>query len=1010
MTERPDDTTLNGLPPIHPEQNLLFLLESRPDLKTVVLAPNQLSVRHLRRILSGNRTTLWTAVYTEAAWLEEAILLNLPAEKLPSRILSPGSLLRLIVAILRDETLRLPAFFRSEDGIRAVNRWIQEAAVKGVSLQEQIDVLSHDSGGLPLVLHTLNQRLSNRNWCPRIYVPQLVASISGVPLLPARIIRWETGAHEISRHRAFTRLQELSPSTEFISIIQQLPNAAANLPLAAMHTSGDSAFQQFHDEFSELTACFKRIAGSIQSGGSKPADHAILCPDLEAYRQTAGRLSAEVGIPVYFTSGRPLRALPLTRRFLLLLDVIRGNDEIDTAVQVFGDNLLKPGSYSKIRTAVPPMFRDLGIMSRRWNTRTFSSVKKWLESAPKSTGLAEACLDHIEAIRLNFPAKGVKPLSSWLKNTVIPVLEQQPELGSETAGNLRNALVSSVSQFIAELQLPGLDPEVSFEEAFDEVRRLFGEKSEPVPEMPDAVLFTSPGQLSCFENRHVHLIGLHETAWPAFSPPDFLRIKHAATAHQLFGDPVTENWNAAAHRLAHALFYAKSIFISAPKHASGRQVPLSPLLHRLLPAIRKPETAGSAPLFLHEWSQSQPKPSGLRIDPGTFYQSFRLTRRVYQLRQRSIMGVYDGVLTDDLSARNALHRILRVPEKPLTFSPTRLDTYIGNPHGFFTHYILNVREPDQYAEIIAPEDQGKLIHTITAKFYTDSEEWPLVDPSEEPGRARDKMEWCIDCTFSSEKSTLGVSNRLFVDKLRRDITTTMMAWLKEESERTRNGGYFQNFIPSAFFADLSTETTLELPFDEGSAVSVIIDRIDFSHSPENTFAVIDYKTGNTSGFKTAEVLEGMLSQMLLYGWAVSKKTGRDFNGAFYWGLKPGILHPADTSTAALIPQRFKSSRRGINLDDGQIRNLPDVFMATRFSWIAEAVRNGIFNVPLTGVAYPANAYLSRINPLVQEKRRLEEFRQAAVHHADGRLGSYYCRLKIPVSVSKSIPSHGDVSS
>jgi PD-(D/E)XK nuclease superfamily len=188
-----------------------------------------------------------------------------------------------------------------------------------------------------------------------------------------------------------------------------------------------------------------------------------------------------------------------------------------------------------------------------------------------------------------------------------------------------------------------------------------------------------------------------------------------------------------------------------------------------------------------------------------------------------------------------------------------------------------------------------------------------------------------------------------------------------------------------------------------STLKLKIDRIDIKNGDEKDVVVIDYKTGNVDSFTRKAVLNGMLSQMPLYLWAISNKSELPPGGAFYWGIKPGSRFLDKTSNAVLadsirIPVKSKQQQQ---LAPDDVIAIPILFMEYRLKWIIKAVNDGRFNQPLEATEHPPFELLSRTQNRVQELRKKQETMVSRSQHADGKLGNWYCAVSLigsPVSV------------
>jgi RecB family exonuclease len=973
--------------------------------RTVIVCESQLMVRRVRRLFQYDDRFSAPSVTTIHAWLEEMTLLHLPAGKLPARILPPAELewfIAGIIASLDD----LPPIFSSPEGLKSVSRWLHAAASRGFTLETLTEPFAHEKNdGFPTLLRAIVTALQQWRFLPRSFVTSLATACSTAAHFPECVVLWHIQSSDPARDMALRHWKNCARATSWIEISQEPIPEELSLKEAVLSIGDKFHYFEPHTTELEIDRIFREIAAEIAFNSKLPGDAVILVPDVEAARPHALRMAAETGIPLYISKGDRLIALPLIRRFLLLLEFLGGDDDINHLVQVFGDNLLHINAFSGITTHAPPKVREFGQKSRSWNRRTLSEMKALLETRDDKGGLIETVLQHTGALqkRFRFPKK--QPLSAWLRDSFVPVFMAQPALGGEIAGNLRNALVTLAIESAKTLELLHSDRQADIAEALAFFRLVVSGASEPNSEKPDAVLLTQPSQFSLTHGKLVFAAGMNGESWPDREPSNFLQYSWPEQAAQVFPESgISERWTESVNRFWAICSTAERVVASCPGYgANGAQAP-SPLFVE----IRR----SGAPILSHaafnvrqvdiERDERRFPAASVAIQQPAG--SARLSAFVRNQRALPVPGVYDGLLSSHPAALAAIRERLTNREDPFTFSATTIDRYILSPHGFMLYSLLGVREPDEYRELLDPEEKGTLMHSILEAFYSESADFspkmPLYNPATDWHGAKERLQIIRDTAFAAHQHIFSNTSSPFFPKLKEDITRTLDAWLVEERDKKRNGEKFRDYIPAPLHPDGSLQMPPELAFtislDDAAfpcEVSGYIDRIDIRNSPPYDAIVTDYKTGSVSRFNKTDVITGMRSQMPLYQWAlmsIHHDKALQMNGASYWGIKPGSRFPEATSIMVL--EASAKSRPPVSYDE--LQAIPSLFVDNRLRWIAEAIYNGVFNLPLYVDEYAPLKELSRINTTLQLRRLTIEKMEGAQHHASGLLYRFYAPVKL----------------
>ncbi len=211
--------------------------------------------------------------------------------------------------------------------------------------------------------------------------------------------------------------------------------------------------------------------------------------------------------------------------------------------------------------------------------------------------------------------------------------------------------------------------------------------------------------------------------------------------------------------------------------------------------------------------------------------------------------------------------------KELPFSISQLETYTKCPFKYFIERVLKVEIADEPDEDIEAIEIGSLLHSIVYDFYTELNEKniKLQNCSEQVFAVAEKTlfriaEKQVDVVFNKSPFAFYEEEIIFGIKGKREHSI-LYKFLETERNST------DNFLPKYFetnFGVVDVEQDKSLSTSEPLMLDDIklrgkIDRIDLDKT-NNTFEVIDYKTGNKK-VTTAEITEGLSLQLPIYVWA-----------------------------------------------------------------------------------------------------------------------------------------------
>ena len=308
------------------------------------------------------------------------------------------------------------------------------------------------------------------------------------------------------------------------------------------------------------------------------------------------------------------------------------------------------------------------------------------------------------------------------------------------------------------------------------------------------------------------------------------------------------------------------------------------------------------------------------------------------------LTAFDG----KLSARN--RRVWR-SERPKSheFSTGELEDFAANPHRYFLARVLNADRPEVPALAANYAARGSAMHAALAVVHREAD--PREDGTALTARLHDFLDdlsprratfarW-HDGLWETEKAVLAHLAEQYgpqADGYRKETRKAWgcdprPAWLEVAfGDRTpeEEGEELVDRRPAAVFGT------------NGDAVRVTgrIDRIDAGLTAEGpAYHVIDYKTGDTPGFRPEHVAAGLRLQLALYAVAAKRlglvEPAAEPHGLFYWkvggkGCGSGVTYGGKKTVAdlwddlpatldAAVPRLAAAIRGGafpVNPDEG----------------------------------------------------------------------------------------------
>jgi hypothetical protein len=375
------------------------------------------------------------------------------------------------------------------------------------------------------------------------------------------------------------------------------------------------------------------------------------------------------------------------------------------------------------------------------------------------------------------------------------------------------------------------------------------------------------------------------------------------------------------------------------------------------------------------------------------------------------IGAWDGVLAGfehpelktpaEANVRAWWSRELQRNGNRLPLSISRLDEYAASPLDYFFNRVLRLQPLEQYQDDAESNVKGLIVHSILQHFYTPGSPHSrieMVHPSQDLPKARQRLDEIMESMLDEYGNQLGYTDSPFPELLKTNIRKLSGWFLRAELE-IRDKLNEDSYLPASFVPEAGLGMEYRWNFTRtwnGTDVLMngFIDRIDL-HPDLSKAVVYDYKTGTY--VKTYEnITDGMSYQLPMYFLALKERDYESLGGAYYKvpiGKKAadveadyhfGSLEVLGKFADELNPRNKR--KKAFMPDDDLNTVLHEV--EKRAEWIVDALRNGVFNLSLTGkVKWSDYNAISRYSHKVQKLREQTE-RQAA-EHAGMALNRFY---------------------
>ncbi len=308
------------------------------------------------------------------------------------------------------------------------------------------------------------------------------------------------------------------------------------------------------------------------------------------------------------------------------------------------------------------------------------------------------------------------------------------------------------------------------------------------------------------------------------------------------------------------------------------------------------------------------------------------------LREALIASGYEreiAISEGDISnSRARLGETVVSPERSLTLSQTRIDSYVSCPFGYFCKYEIGLQEEER-AEFDA-RNIGSFIHAILENFFgtlsREGRKSGELTAEERVSLTRRSAEAYI-AQLGEDVINESTMTRIKIDRLCRAALPVVEGLCEEFALSAFEPRYFELSIGGRD----SMIDPIRLNAESGGVtIYGIIDRVDAYKRGEDVYVrVVDYKTGHKE-FSPEDMAEGANLQMFLYLKALVESENEKFRESLGVGeggriLPAGVIYVKtsvrdvriDTPDDSVAIDAVKSAQQR----EGMVLNQPEIISA-----------------------------------------------------------------------------------
>ena len=625
----------------------------------------------------------------------------------------------------------------------------------------------------------------------------------------------------------------------------------------------------------------RRLASQIcrtklEQPGLQFSNIAVICSRSGSYEIYIREIFSTHNIPLVWFSATSAPGTHAARLLVEYVRLLQRDFHRDQLFDLLSSPWIEVGGLSKTEIRLlEKAALQVGIVQglQQWTVDFSGWIKRYVQQLRQEGKDADAATleasyipfrDFVEALNLN--TDSTRTLAQWLQDLSRKIAPFSKLLdGSPSWVRRENLSLKAHQDSLRNLALAWEARLLTLDRARFALSQLV---SQPhfLPELDqDGVAVGTSRDFQQCEFRVIYWLGFGEGQFPG--PP-----RNIALVGQQEGDQGTPGLAQGIKEEAH-LFHgvrfraSEAVYFSNPKRIGSATSHPSPFL-RHLEATR---IEGPVP------SRSQPQTDPEPDRQAELLANLRLGLQVQAGRESTRLSHYEGVFRNDRVISELRETFF--PEG-ISVSPSRLEDYVECGFRYYVRRLLEVEAPESADEGVPSREMGRIIHRILYRFFQKT----IENRDKEQSLSLEDAKSLMLRIASEELKLLGGRYQRTRDLIWQDQVGKLLQGLDGDGT-----GLLASLLEQHWQRPPDSEVHfVEQPIslvlghlDPAAAVPIrltgVIDRMD---STESGYAVLDYKTGETSPLKKLQ--GGWGFQLPLYLLAAKSMLDKEVLGAAFY--------------------------------------------------------------------------------------------------------------------------------
>ena len=653
--------------------------------------------------------------------------------------------------------------------------------------------------------------------------------------------------------------------------------------------SNNIELYKFNNALDEATFVIKKMQWLIINEGYNYNDFVVITPSLQEYKTKLEYLFLENKIPYFFDESEPIANSVVLRFYFDLFDLINGNfnkrdllnflrsysvidekllNNFENVVEKSGYNyfgLLKPINHLYVED-LAPVYNELN---------KFIVFIKDLAETKSFGGVLSAVTNFADAFGFNNYINNLSDVYKSKNN----VLEY----------NKLNNVVNKVNKGFGELEQVLSAYETDLPDAFNIIKAYFENITVVMPPiLSDSVLVTDILKSELPNKKYALFLGCQEGKMPIVQNDLGLITDQDINllSESIKLNPTVNQINKRNKFKVYESFlkFNKICVGYVAVTPNGEKIMPSEVINNLLLLFKNLSVVNGS-MIQHAYQNEITNNYFLFNNTNSNFAKTNLISnlKLQQTDNSAVLiqnssNIYstlekqnDNVKTyvDNLTYQNVVENInsknLFLTKDDVSIS--EIESFYACPFKHFVSYGLKLAE--QETSQIKANEYGNILHEYVKEIV------PYIHNNSDLSDLNEFSINTLDQILTKkqyEHLVLSPTNKNDIKSLQKEIFRINAALIKLNDSTTLNPMWLEQGFKGFEVGDGETKIGLK----------GVIDRVDFD---EDSFSVIDYKTGGTDFKDFSDIASGKKLQLIIYSYIVSTKTGKTPIGTFYMPLK-----------------------------------------------------------------------------------------------------------------------------